>query len=101
MTARRTKPAKNDVFPDGVWNERHAIFFDEFLILGGIGGALDEAAGHRPVVDAELQNHEEMHADEGDQQSGNDENVESKEARERGTGNDGSTEHAAARWRDQ
>lgn len=40
------------------------------------GGFANDAAGHGPFVDAELENHQEMDTDESNEHAGNDEHVE-------------------------
>ena len=72
--------AEEKIFPDSAGNEGDAVFFRELVILLDVGGFANDAAGHRPFVDAKFENHEEMKADEGDEHAGNDENMEREEA---------------------
>src|SRR5262245_7690609 len=52
------------------------------MIFAHITGALYEASRHGPFVDSQLQHHQEMKADECDQQSRNHKNMQRKETRE-------------------
>ena len=70
------------VLPDGVRHEGNAVFVSELFVFLDVGGAANDAAGHGPVVDAELQDQEKMQADEREQQAGNQKHVEREEARE-------------------
>src|SRR5262245_14747047 len=54
---------------------------------------LDETSWHRPFVNSELQHHQEMEANETDQHSWNHEDMQREKSRQRGSGNNRSTEH--------
>ena len=63
------------------------------MIFLEIGLAFHDATRHRPFVDAEFEHHEQMHADEGEEHAGNDENVQREKARQRFAGDDRAAEH--------
>ena len=65
----------------------------QLVILPQIGLASNDAAGHGPFVDAEFQHQKDMQGDEGDQQSGNHEDMHREKARKRCTGNDRAAQH--------
>ena len=84
--------AEENVFVNGGWHEGDAVRFDEFVILLLVSGFTNDATGHRPFVDAELQHHEEVKSNEGKEQAGNHENMKGKKTREGGTGNNRAAE---------
>ncbi len=63
------------------------------MVFAIVGGLADDAAGHRPFVDAEVKNHPHVDGDESEQKAGNDEDVQREEARERWSADDGAAEH--------
>ena len=65
----------------------------KLVVFGEIGSALHRAAGHRPLVDAELQHHPDMHGHEDQQSSRDHENMKGEEARKSSTSDDGTTQH--------
>ena len=77
-TESKMKAAKNISFQiaSGT-NAIPSVFV--MLVLLDIGSLANYATGHRPLVDAEFQNHQKMNAHECDEKSGDDENVESEE----------------------
>src|SRR5579883_2209676 len=90
---QKNDSGKDKILPDGIRDKRHAILLEKFFVFGGISGAADDAAGHRPLIDAQLEDHQKMEADEGDEQAWDKENVQGEKAGERGPGDDGPTEH--------
>ena len=84
---------ESDIFPRCVGNEGHAVFVDFRFILLQVGASTHQAAGHRPLIDAEAKNHPHMHADQRDQNSRNDENVQCEKAREGRGPDNGAAEH--------
>ena len=56
---------EDGVFPCGVGDEGDAGLGGELVVLALVGGLADDAAGHGPLVDAEVEHHPDMHGDEG------------------------------------
>ena len=63
------------------------------LVFAFIGGSLYDAARHRPFVDSQLQHHQEMKANEPDQQSGDYEHVQREKSGEGCARDDRPTQH--------
>ena len=62
------------------------------FVLLHVGGAANQAAWHRPLVDTQLQHHQQVYGDEGEQQPGNHEDMKCKESRQRIARDDGTAE---------
>ena len=84
---------EDEVLPDRAGHKGNAVLVREFVVLLDVGLAANDAAGHRPFVDAELQHHPDVEAGEGEQRAWDDEDVQRKEARERGAVDDGTAQH--------
>src|SRR3984885_1705317 len=84
---------KEHVFPYRVRNEGLAIFLGQSVILGLVGGSPYDASRHRPFVDAELQHHQDVEAEEPYQQCGNHEYMQRKKPRESRARDDRATQH--------
>ena len=53
-------------------------FVRQFVIFLHIRRAANDASRHRPFVDSELEHQQQMHADEGDQQSRDHEDMQAR-----------------------
>ena len=84
--------AEEDIFINGAGHEGDAVFLRELVILLDVGGFAHDAAGHGPFVDAELEDHQQMEADESDEQTRNDEDVKREKTGKRGAGDDRTAE---------
>ena len=51
---------KDEVLPERAGDERNAVLVRQAVVLLDVGGAANEAAGHRPLVDAELEHHPDV-----------------------------------------
>ena len=80
--------AEEQIFPDRAGNEGHAVFVRQLVILLHVGGVANDATGHGPFVDSQFQHHQQMQADERDEQPGNDEDMQREKARQRCAGDD-------------
>src|SRR6185369_17824044 len=71
--SRAKNQGKNDytrehkIFAERVRYKRHPVLGRQIVILLEIRRALHDAAGHRPFVDSQLEDHEHMQADKGEQ----------------------------------
>ena len=83
---------KENVLPHGCWYERNAVTMRQLLVFLEIGRASNDASGHRPVVDAELQNEEHVNPDETSEEQRHHEHVQREEPRQRGGGDDRTSE---------
>ncbi len=84
---------EEQILPYRVRNKGLAILFHQLFILGRVRRAFHKASGHGPIVDAQLQHHQEMQAHQANQHPGNHENVEREKTRKRGAGNNRAAEH--------
>ena len=78
--ARRMTPENMMSFQTAHGTNGSPSLWTNSSILLQIGFASNDAAGHRPFVDAQFQHQKDMQGDEGDQQSGNYKNVHCKKA---------------------
>ena len=69
ITASMMSPAKTTSFWNATGTNGTTVFVNELLILLQVGFPLDDPPGHRPLVDAEVDHHQEVHADQADQHS--------------------------------
>ena len=74
-------------------------FMRQLAIFLQVGGAPHDASRHGPLIDSEFQHHEQVHADESNQQSGDNKNVQREESRKRRARNDRPAEHEIHRPR--
>ena len=63
MTASMIAAAKMASFQAASGTKGMPVFFVELMIFASVGFLADEAARHRPVVDAEAQHHPDVQAD--------------------------------------
>jgi len=84
---------EDEVAREGHGHEGHAVLVDERVVLLHVGLPADEPARHRPLVDPELDDHEQVNAEKADQGAGNDEDVKRKEAGQGCPGDDGTAQH--------
>src|SRR5262249_13798574 len=82
---------EEDIPPNRIGHKRLAIAMDQFLILPQIRRPPDHSTWHGPLADSQFQHKKHMQADERDQQSRNDENMQCKEARQCWTRDYGTT----------
>ena len=79
---------KDGVFPRGIGHEGNAGGFGQSRVIAVIIRLAHKTPRHRPFIDSQAQNHQQVQAHEGQQQSGNQEDVQRKEARKRGAADD-------------
>src|SRR5208283_5942118 len=79
------------VFPHRLRHERYTVFVCEFVVLLEVGGAAHDTSRHGPLINAELQHQEQVERNETDEQTGDHEDVQCKEARKRVTGDNRAT----------
>src|SRR5262249_6305791 len=84
---------EEDVLPDGVGEEGRAVGPRELVVLALVGRPPHHAARHRPLVDPELQHHQDVEGHEADQHPRDHEDVQGEEAGQSGAGDDGSAQH--------
>src|SRR5712692_2089066 len=77
--SQKDERCEEQVLPDRVGNEWRAILLGQFVIFICVGRPLHQAAWHWPLVDAKLQHHQEMQAQETDQHSWNHEDMQGEE----------------------
>ena len=65
----------------------------ELVVFREVRGAANDAAGHRPFVDAELEHHPDVQAGKDEQHSGNNEDMKCEESRQRCAGDDWAAHH--------
>ena len=79
---------KDSVFPRGIRHEGNAGGFGQSRVIAVIIRLAHKTPRHRPFIDSQAQNHQQVQAHEGQQQSGYQEDVQRKEARKRGAADD-------------
>ncbi len=84
---------KNEILPDRARNEGDAVGVGELVVFLDVGVAANQPARHGPLVDAELEHHPDVQCGEGEQHSGNDEDMEGEEAGQRGAVDDRAAQH--------
>src|SRR4029077_10880279 len=77
------RAGEHDVLPDRVRDERHAISMRELAILLQVRRTPNDASGHRPFADPELQHEQNVDEDERDEQPWDEEDVQREESRQR------------------
>src|SRR5882724_4561655 len=87
---------EDDVLPDGRGHEGDALALRKLVVLGETGRAAHNPSRHRPLVDSQLDDEEQVQADERDEQARNDEHVQREEARQRRAGDDRRTAAASS-----
>src|SRR5712692_9238951 len=83
---------EEDVLPDRGRHEGDAVLPRELVVLLDVRRAADDPPWHRPLVDPELENEEEVYPDERAQQSGNDEHMQRENPRQRRAADDGASQ---------
>ena len=89
---QRDESGEDHVLLERHGHERQTVLVNQLLILLQVGFPLDDPPGHRPLVDAEVDHHQEVDADQADQHAGDDEDVQREEARQRLAGDDRAAE---------
>src|SRR5215468_9701024 len=93
--AQDHQTAKDQVFADGLWHERHPFPLQQRLVFGLVCGCGDLPPWLGVFIDAFGEHQAQVHGDERQDEAGDDEDVEREEARQRLARNDRPGEHQA------
>src|ERR1700674_651885 len=76
----KNKSGEKDILPNRLRNKRHTLLVCELLVILQVRCPPNDSSWHRPFVDSQLQDHQQVHSDESHQQPGDDENVQREKA---------------------
>src|SRR5439155_5610878 len=88
---KKDETRKHDIFPYSAGHERYTRLMRQLVIFLHVRGAADDSTWHGPLINSKFQDHEQMHADECDQQPWDNKNVQREESRKRRAGDDRAT----------
>src|SRR2546426_1597072 len=77
---KKDETGKHDIFPHRAGHEWHTRLMRQLVIFLHVRGAADDSTWHGPLINSKFQDHEQMHADECDQQPWDNENVQCEES---------------------